>query len=139
MKTLVLTNDSMFFRKTQDNESTQLHWNLPINFKNHNFQYVSIKKLTVFPMKPDKRYEPHSISMNIIDCGDGNPKQQIDFVLTDPIRRFFTMSDTGELLMTSFMTNYLEFFCFFFLKFMGISHMFSTIQDITACNRSTDY
>ena len=95
MKSYVLTNDSIFFRTTFDKGDIQLHWNLPINFKDHNFSYVSVQKLSIYPLKPDKRYQPHSISMNIIDCGDGNPKQKIGFVVTDPTRRLFTMSDTG--------------------------------------------
>ena len=112
MKTLVLTNDTIFFRKTNDGQKLQLNWNLPINFQEHKFQYVSVYNLSVFPMKPDKRYEPHWVSMNIIDCGVANPLQKIGFVLTDPFRRFFSLTETGESLMTSSLRieqNFLEF------------------------------
>ena len=101
MRTMVLTNHTKFFRKTNDGDNLHLHWNLPINFKQHNFQYVAVQNLSIFPLKPDKRYAPHSVSMNIIDCGAGNPLQRIGFVMTDPNRRFFALTETGESSMTS--------------------------------------
>ena len=96
MNTFVLSNDCKFFRITIDENKTLFHWDLPINFNENNYKSVSVKAMRIFPLKLSKRYAANTIHLNIIDPGLANPSQKIGFVMTDPIRRFFALSDTSE-------------------------------------------